>query len=50
MSGDRSELVSSPTVSASRAAAEPFVEPFIWANRRFLNLPDYGLRRAMSRS
>lgn len=26
----------------------PFVEPLIWANRRFLNLPDYGLRRAMS--
>jgi uncharacterized protein len=28
----------------------PFVEPLIWANRRFLKLPDYGLRRAMSRS
>jgi uncharacterized protein len=28
----------------------PFMEPLIWANRRFLNLPDYGLRRAMSRS
>jgi hypothetical protein len=26
------------------------MEPLIWANRRFLNLPDYGLRRAMSRS
>jgi uncharacterized membrane protein YczE len=25
----------------------PFVEPLIWANRRFLKLPDYGLRRAM---
>ncbi|MGH6918377.1 MAG: flippase-like domain-containing protein [Geminicoccaceae bacterium] len=28
----------------------PFVEPLIWANRRFLNLQDHGLRRAMSRS
>jgi hypothetical protein len=28
----------------------PFMEPLIWANRRFLKLPDYGLRRAMSRS
>jgi uncharacterized protein (TIRG00374 family) len=28
----------------------PFMEPLIWANRRFLNLPDYGLRPAMSRS
>jgi hypothetical protein len=28
----------------------PFVEPLIWANRRLLRLPDYGLRRAMSRS
>jgi uncharacterized protein len=28
----------------------PFVEPLIWANQRFLKLPDYGLRRAMSRS
>ena len=27
----------------------PFVEPLIWANQRFLKLPDYGLRRAMSR-
>lgn len=27
----------------------PFMEPLIWANRRFLNLPDYGLRRAMTR-
>jgi uncharacterized protein len=26
----------------------PFMEPLIWANRRFLNLPDYGLQRAMS--
>ena len=25
----------------------PFMEPLIWANRRFLKLPDYGLRRAM---
>jgi uncharacterized protein len=24
----------------------PFVEPIIWANRRFLGLPDHGLRRA----
>ena len=22
----------------------PFMEPLIWANRRFLNLPDYGLQ------
>jgi uncharacterized membrane protein YczE len=29
------------------AVVGPFVEPFIWANRRFLNLPDYGLRPAM---
>jgi len=28
----------------------PFVEPLIWANRRFLKLPDYGLRRAMDGS
>jgi uncharacterized protein len=28
----------------------PFVEPLIWANQRFLKLPDYGLRRAMSRN
>jgi uncharacterized protein (TIRG00374 family) len=28
----------------------PFMEPLIWANRRLLNLPDYGLRPAMSRS
>lgn len=28
----------------------PFVEPLIWANRHLLKLPDYGLRRAMSRS
>jgi uncharacterized protein (TIRG00374 family) len=28
----------------------PFMEPLIWANQRFLKLPDYGLRRAMSRS
>jgi uncharacterized protein (TIRG00374 family) len=28
----------------------PFMEPLIWANRRFLNLPDYGLRQAMSGS
>jgi uncharacterized protein (TIRG00374 family) len=28
----------------------PFVEPLIWANQRFLKLPDYGLRPAMSRS
>jgi uncharacterized protein (TIRG00374 family) len=28
----------------------PFIEPLIWANRRLLKLPDYGLRRAMSRS
>jgi uncharacterized protein len=27
----------------------PFVEPLIWANQRFLKLPDYGLRPAMSR-
>ncbi|HEX5079582.1 MAG TPA: flippase-like domain-containing protein [Geminicoccaceae bacterium] len=27
----------------------PFVEPLIWANRRFLKLPDHGLRPAMSR-
>ena len=27
----------------------PFVEPLIWANRRFLKLPDHGLGRAMSR-
>jgi hypothetical protein len=27
----------------------PFMEPLIWANRRFFNLPDYGLQRAMSR-
>jgi uncharacterized protein (TIRG00374 family) len=26
----------------------PFVEPFIWANQRFFNLPDYGLRLAMT--
>ena len=26
----------------------PFLEPLIWANRRLLNLPDYGLRRAMT--
>lgn len=26
----------------------PFVEPLIWANQRFLKLPDYGLRRAMA--
>ena len=25
----------------------PFTEPLIWANRRFLRLPDYGLCRAM---
>lgn len=25
----------------------PFVEPMIWANRRYLNLPDYGLRPIM---
>jgi uncharacterized membrane protein YczE len=25
----------------------PFMEPLIWANRRFLKLPDYGLRQAM---
>jgi uncharacterized protein len=25
----------------------PFMEPLIWANQRFLKLPDYGLRRAM---
>jgi uncharacterized membrane protein YczE len=28
----------------------PFVEPLIWANQRFLKLPDYGLSRAMSRN
>jgi uncharacterized protein (TIRG00374 family) len=28
----------------------PFVEPLIWANQRFLRLPDYGLSRAMSRN
>jgi uncharacterized protein (TIRG00374 family) len=28
----------------------PFVEPLIWANQRFLKLPDYGLRHAMSRN
>jgi uncharacterized protein len=28
----------------------PFVEPLIWANRRLLRLPDYGLRQAMSHS
>jgi uncharacterized membrane protein YczE len=28
----------------------PFVEPLIWANQRFLKLPDYGLRRGMSRN
>jgi hypothetical protein len=28
----------------------PFVEPLIWVNQRFLKLPDYGLRRAMSRN
>jgi hypothetical protein len=28
----------------------PFVEPLIWVNQRFLKLPDYGLRPAMSRS
>jgi uncharacterized protein (TIRG00374 family) len=28
----------------------PFMEPLIWANQRFLKLPDYGLRRAMSRT
>jgi uncharacterized membrane protein YczE len=28
----------------------PFVEPLIWANRRFLKLPDHGLRRAMGGS
>jgi uncharacterized protein (TIRG00374 family) len=28
----------------------PFMEPLIWANRRFFNLPDYGLQRAMSGS
>ena len=27
----------------------PFVEPLIWVNQRFLKLPDYGLRPAMSR-
>ena len=27
----------------------PFMEPLIWANRRFFKLPDYGLRQAMSR-
>jgi uncharacterized membrane protein YczE/uncharacterized membrane protein YbhN (UPF0104 family) len=26
----------------------PFMEPLIWANQRFLKLPDYGLRRAMA--
>ena len=30
--------------------AGPFVEPLIWVNQRFLRLPDYGLRPAMSRS
>lgn len=28
----------------------PFVEPLIWANQRFLKLPDHGLSRAMSRN
>jgi hypothetical protein len=27
----------------------PFVEPLIWVNQRLLNLPDYGLRLAMTR-
>jgi len=27
----------------------PFVEPLIWASRRLLNLPDYGLQLAMTR-
>ncbi|HSA83021.1 MAG TPA: flippase-like domain-containing protein [Geminicoccaceae bacterium] len=30
--------------------AGPFVEPLIWANQRFLKLPDYGLRPAMGRT
>ncbi|HEX6013592.1 MAG TPA: hypothetical protein VFY87_17690, partial [Geminicoccaceae bacterium] len=25
----------------------PFVEPMIWANRRYLHLPDHGLHPAM---
>jgi uncharacterized protein (TIRG00374 family) len=32
------------------AAVGPFVEPFIWANRRFLNLPDHGLAPIVSPS
>ena len=32
------------------AAVGPFVEPMIWANRRYLNLPDCGLRPVMRRA